>query len=172
MQRYPAPEIKQRALALLEKAQSSDRQAVYEKYLPALRLEGDRDSGEAIFGEVCAECHKIGDAGDEVGPDLLGLTTRYKEQLLADILIPNQAVETGYEEYVVETADGRSLSGVIAEETPTSITIRRAKAEQDTVLRRNVESMYSLSLSPMPEDLEKSISVQGMADLIAYIKGL
>ena len=172
LQRYPAPEIKQRALALLEKAQSSDRQAVYEKYLPALRLEGNRDSGEAIFGEVCAECHKIGDAGDEVGPDLLGLTTRYKEQLLADILIPNQAVETGYEEYVVETADGRSLSGVIAEETPTSITIRRAKAEQDTVLRRNVESMYSLSLSPMPEDLEKSISVQGMADLIAYIKGL
>ncbi len=112
------------------------------------------------------------DAGDEVGPDLLGLTTRYKEQLLADILIPNQAIETGYEEYVVETVDGRSLSGVIAEETPTSITIRRAKAEQDTVLRRNIESMYSVSLSPMPEDLEKSSSVQGMADLIAYIKGL
>ena len=142
------------------------------KYLPALRLEGDRDSGAAIFGEVCAECHKIGDAGHEVGPDLLGLTTRYKEQLLADILIPNQAVETGYEEYVVETVDGRSLSGVIAEETPTSITIRRAKGEQDTVLRGNVESMYSLSLSAMPEDLEKSIGLQGMADLIAYIKGL
>ena len=172
LQRYPVPEIKRRALALLEQAQGSDRQAVYEKYLPALRLEGDRDSGAAIFGEVCAECHKIGDVGHEVGPDLLGLTTRYKEQLLADILIPNQAVETGYEEYVVETVDGRSLSGVIAEETPTSITIRRAKGEQDTVLRRNVESMYSLSLSPMPEDLEKSISVQGMADLIAYMKGL
>ena len=172
LERYPAPEIKQRALALLEEAQGSDRQAVYENYLPALRLEGDRESGAAIFREVCAECHKIGDAGHEVGPDLLSLTTRFKEQLLADILIPNQAIETGYEEYVVETADGRSLSGVIAEETSTSITIRRAKGEQDTVLRGNVESMYSLSLSPMPEDLEKSISVQGMADLIAYIKGL
>ena len=172
LQRYPVPAIKQRALVLLEKAQGPDRQAVFEKYLPALRLEGKPGAGAAIFEEVCAECHKIGDMGHEVGPDLLGLTTRFKEQLLADILIPNQALETGYEEYVVETVDGRSLSGVIAEETPTSITIRRAKGEQDTVLRRNVESMYSLSLSPMPEDLEKSISVQGMADLIAYIKGL
>ena len=116
--------------------------------------------------------HKIGDEGHEVGPDLMAVTTRYKEVLLADILMPNQAVETGYEEYLVDTVDGQSLSGVIAKQTPTTLTIRRAKGEEDTVLRKNVESMYSLSVSPMPEDLDQAVDQQGMADLIAYVKNL
>ncbi len=86
--------------------------------------------------------------------------------------MPNQSVETGFEEYLVDTVDGRSLSGIIAKETPTTVTIRRAKGEEDTILRGNVETMYSLSVSPMPEDLEQTIDVQGMADLIAYLKAL
>ena len=102
----------------------------------------------------------------------MAVTTRYKEVLLADILMPNQAVETGYEEYLVDTVDGQSLSGVIAKQTPTTLTIRRAKGEEDTVLRKNVKSMYSLSVSPMPEDLDQAVDQQGMADLIAYIKNL
>ena len=172
LRRYPVAEIKERAIALLEQAQGEDRQAVYERYLPALRLAGDTGRGLEIFRESCAECHKVGDLGHEVGPDLLSLTTRYKEVFLADILMPNQSVETGFEEYLVDTVDGRSLSGIIAKETPTTVTIRRAKGEEDTILRGNVKSMYSLSVSPMPEDLEKTIGVQGMADLIAYLKGL
>ena len=128
--------------------------------------------GLEIFRESCAECHRVGDLGHEVGPDLLSLTTRYKEVFLADILMPNQSVETGFEEYLVNTVDGRSLSGIIAKETPTTVTIRRAKGEEDTILRGNVKSMYSLSVSPMPEDLEETISVQDMADLIAYLKAL
>ena len=66
----------------------------------------------------------------------------YKEVFLADILMPNQSVETGFEEYLVNTVDGRSLSGIIAKETPTTVTIRRAKGEEDTILRGNVKSMY------------------------------
>jgi putative heme-binding domain-containing protein len=102
----------------------------------------------------------------------MSVTSRYKEVLLADILMPNQAVETGYVEYLIETNDGLSISGVIARETPTTVTVRRARGEEDTILRSNVKSLYSLSLSPMPEDVEKTISLQGMADLIAYIKNL
>ena len=172
LRRYPLTEIKERALALLEQAQGEDRQAVYESYLPALRLASDMGRGREIFRESCAECHKVGEMGHEVGPDLLPLTTRYKEVFLADILMPNQSVETGFEEYLVETVDGRSISGVIAKETPTTVTIRRAKGEEDTILRGNVKSMYSLSVSPMPEDLEQTIDVQGMADLIAFLKSL
>jgi putative heme-binding domain-containing protein len=135
-------------------------------------LTGDPEHGRRIFQDACSDCHKIGDHGHEVGPDLMSVTARYKEVLLADILIPNQAVETGYEEYLVETVDGQSLSGIIANQTPTTLTIRRAKGEEDTVLRKNVKSMYSLSVSPMPEDVEQNVDVQGMADLIAYVKSL
>ena len=164
--------IKAKAQAVLGENSFGSRKAVFEKYLPAIRATGNPAGGSRVFERACAECHKLGKVGYEVGPDLRTVTTRYKEALLADILIPNQAIETGYEEYLIETTDGRTLSGVLARETPTSLTLRRAKGEEDTVLRTNVKELRSLSVSPMPEDLEKSITVEEMAALIAYLKNL
>lgn len=166
------PEIRERARKLLADAGGKDRQAVYERYLAVLQMTGHADRGKPVFDRVCAECHKIGASGHAVGPDLLSVTAKYKEVLLADILMPNQAIEAGYEEYMVETRDGRQITGVLARETPTSLTLRRAKGEEDTVLRSSVRTVRSLAVSPMPDDLEKSITVEQMADLIAYVKSL
>ena len=135
-------------------------------------MNGDPARGKRVFERTCSECHKIGNVGFEVGPDLRTVTTHYKETLLADILIPNQNIESGYEEYLVDTTDGRQISGILAKETPTTLTLRRRKGEEDTILRSSVKALRSLSVSPMPEDLEKSITVPEMADLIAYIKAL
>ncbi len=168
---YNDPAVRAKAAAILKDPQA-DRKRVYEKYLPAITAKGNPERGQKVFERVCSECHKIGNIGAEVGPDLRTVTKRYKEALLADILMPNQNIEGGYEEYLVETTDGRELTGILAKETPTTLTLRRRKGEQDTVLRSAVKEMRSLSVSPMPEDLEKSISVSEMADLIAYIKSL
>jgi putative heme-binding domain-containing protein len=170
--RHADPEIKARAEKVLAEASGGERRQVYEKYLPAIRLEGNPQRGRPIFERACAECHKAGDTGYDLGPDLKGVVTRYKEALLADILMPNERIEGGYEEYEVETTDGRTLTGVLAKETATTLTLRRAKGQEDTILRSSVKGLRSLSVSPMPEDLEKGVSVQEMADLIAYVKSL
>ena len=60
----------------------------------------------------------------------------------------------------------------MAEQTPTTLTLRRAKGEQDTILRSNVAELRSLGVSSMPDDVEKDISVEAMGDLLAYIKSL
>ena len=150
----------------------NERQAVYEKYRPALAYEGNVESGKEVFRDVCSECHRVGDMGSEVGPDLLTVVIRNRETLMTDILIPNESIEAGYEEYLLETNDGRSITGVMAAETPETVTLRRAKGEEDTIRRSNIASLRSLSVSPMPEDIEQGISVQGMADLLAYLKSL
>jgi putative heme-binding domain-containing protein len=91
---------------------------------------------------------------------------------MADILMPNLNIESGYEEYLVEGPDGQMITGILAKETPTSITLRRRKGEEDTILRSSIRTMRTLSVSPMPEDLDKNVSIEQMADLIAYIKSL
>jgi putative membrane-bound dehydrogenase-like protein len=166
------PSIESLAHSLLGEAAQSDRKAVYNRYLPALSRKGDPQKGRKVYERVCSECHKLGDTGSEVGPDLRTVTTHYKEALMADILMPNLNIESGYEEYLVEGADGQTITGILAKETPTSITLRRRKGEEDTVLRSSIKSMRSLSVSPMPEDLDKNVSIEQMADLIAYIKSL
>ena len=164
--------IRARAEALFGESARNDRQAVYEKYRPALAYEGNVESGKEVFRDVCSECHRVGDMGSEVGPDLLSVVIRNRETLMTDILIPNESIEAGYEEYLLETNDGLSVTGVMAAETSETVTLRRAKGEQDTIRRANIASLRSLSVSPMPEDIEQSISVQGMADLLAYLKSL
>lgn len=170
--RHADARIRERAEALFGESARNERQAVYEKYRPALAYEGNEENGKTVFRQVCSECHKVGNMGSEVGPDLLSVVIRNKETLMTDILIPNESIEAGYEEYLLETNDGRSVTGVMAAETPETVTLRRAKGEEDTIRRSNIASLRSLSVSPMPEDIEQSISVQGMADLLAYLKSL
>jgi putative heme-binding domain-containing protein len=168
----PDPEIGQKAKILLVDSSDNDRKAVFEKYKPALRLPGNPEHGKQIFNEVCSKCHKIGSMGYEVGPDLLSVTGRPKGQLMTDILMPNLNLEDGYEEYLAQTTDGRLITGVISKQNPMAVTLRRAKGEEDTILRSNITNLRSLSLSPMPEDLEKGINLEGMADLLAFLKSL
>jgi putative heme-binding domain-containing protein len=70
---------------------------------------------------------------------------------------------------VVVTADGRTASGLVAEESATSITLRRKEGVQETILRRDVEEFVSTGKSLMPEGLEKTVGAQELADLIAFI---
>jgi putative membrane-bound dehydrogenase-like protein len=165
------PEIKKMAQSVLGEVEA-DRQKIFEKYLPSLTAKGDPGKGKQVFGKACLDCHVLEGQGHAVGPDLLSVTTQHKEALLASILIPNQAIETGYEEYLVETKDGRSVTGLLAKDSPAAITLRRAKGEEDVVLRANIASIRSLNVSPMPNDLEQNMSVADMADLISYLKNV
>jgi putative heme-binding domain-containing protein len=90
---------------------------------------------------------------------------------LTSILDPNREVSPNYLEYIVTTHDGRTTSGVIVAETVTGVTLRRAGGAEETVLRRDIEEMAGTNRSLMPEGLEQSVSVQEMADLLAFLLG-
>ena len=62
------------------------------------------------------------------------------------------------------------MTGLLAEETETSVTLRRAEGTEDKVLRSNIDELVSSGLSLMPEGLEKQINHQQMADVIRYLR--
>jgi putative heme-binding domain-containing protein len=106
----------------------------------------------------------------EVGPDLLSaLKTKTREGLVIDILDPSREVDPRYINYVVTTKDGRVLTGMIAVESPSSITLRRAEKAEDTVLRNQIDEIQATAKSLMPDELEKQLSKQDLADVIAYL---
>ena len=75
-------------------------------------------------------------------------------------------------EYVVATADGQVISGVVAGETPTAVTLRGPENKTVTVLRVDIEDIHSTGKSLMPEGLEAQINRQEMADLLAYLRAV
>ena len=88
------------------------------------------------------------------------------------MLDPNREVNPAYLNYVVLTADGLTLTGMIASETATSLTLKRAEGQGDTVLRTEVDELVNTGKSIMPEGLERTLSKQDLADVIEYLMGL
>jgi putative membrane-bound dehydrogenase-like protein len=162
--------IRKRAIQVLSASTPRERWQVLQTYRAALARPGDVARGRAVFQKHCASCHRVAGIGTNVGPDISDLRTKSPEQLLHDILLPNAAIDGNYVQYVVTTRSGRTLTGIIAAESPTSITLKRAENQTDTVLRSEIEEIQSTGLSLMPEGLEKEITIEQMADLLAFLK--
>jgi putative heme-binding domain-containing protein len=139
-------------------------------YLAVPRLKGDPGHGATVFDRECKTCHKVGERGFALGPDLTGSPSGDAAALLANILDPNANVLPNYVQYLVIDQNGRTYSGIIAAETATSLTLRRGEGAQDTILRAQIAEMNSTGLSLMPEGFEKTISEPEMADLVAFLR--
>jgi putative membrane-bound dehydrogenase-like protein len=170
LRQHADPAVRQRALKLLAGQVTAARQKVVDSYRPALDLKADPARGKVVFQKTCATCHRLEGVGTEVGPDLLSaLRTKTPESLLVDILDPSREVDPRYLEYVVTTTAGRVVTGMIAAETASSLTLRRAEKAEDTMLRGQIESIQATARSLMPDGLEMQLSRQDLADLVAYL---
>jgi putative heme-binding domain-containing protein len=148
----------------------ASRADVLAAYKDVLQLPGDATRGKAVFGKICATCHQFGGTGFAIGPNLAAMRNRGPDAILTNVLAPNQEVNPQFVNYVVVTTDGRQLTGIIAAETATSVTLQRAENQSDTVLRIDIEELRGTGVSLMPEGLEKQIDQQTMADLLEYLK--
>jgi putative heme-binding domain-containing protein len=150
----------------------TNREKTVTAYHDVLQLQGDPTRGGSAFGANCARCHMPRQHGGRVGPDLSGINNKTKEELLTDILDPNYAIEPRFINYVMTTKDGYVYDGVIANETPGSLSLRGGSEERDhTVLRRNIADVRPSKLSLMPEGFEQTLSKQDLADIISYLRG-
>jgi putative heme-binding domain-containing protein len=185
--RQKTPALAERIAKLIGDGSSSNRKEVIEKYLVAMGIKerdlpspggaklapllaGDATRGSKIYETTCMVCHKFADKGNDVGPHLGTIKAWTAEQLVTNILDPNREVSPNFALYLVETNDGRTLSGLITSETAGNLTLKRADGGTDTVLRSEIKSLTSPGISLMPEGLEAAITPQQMADLIAYLK--
>jgi putative heme-binding domain-containing protein len=164
-------EIKRLAGVLFGKESNRSRRQVLEEYRDVIAMKGDPRRGVAVFDRVCKGCHKVDERGYALGPDLTGSASADASALLANILDPNAQVLPNYIQYTVVDHDGRTASGMIAAENATGLTLRRAEGVEETILRTRIAEMTSTGQSLMPEGLEKTISKNEMADLIAYLRG-
>lgn len=147
------------------------RREVIERFQPALSVRGDRGRGQALFDKLCAVCHRFGERGGDVGPNLAGLRHRSAADILTQILDPNREVAPEFAQYELELADGTVLSGIIAAETAGGLTLKRADGTRQSVAREAIARMTSGGLSLMPEGLEAGLAPPDMADLLAFLLG-
>jgi putative membrane-bound dehydrogenase-like protein len=161
--------LQQRAIKLIGEASKANRDEVVRRFRPALEMSGDIQRGKTVFQQRCQSCHRLGNDGFAVGPDLAGARGGGKEKLLVNILDPNREVPPNYFGYVVDTKEGDSYTGLIVNETASSVTIRQPLGTELVVARSQIAKMQALKLSLMPEGLEEGLTNQDLADLVDFI---
>ncbi len=147
------------------------RRKVIERYRPALTMKGNTAQGKVVFTKNCAACHRVGEVGKAIGPNLVAMRNRGAEAVLVNVLDPNREVNPQFTGYHLTTRDGDHHTGMILAESTTSITLLRGDGTSITVLRAELDVIRRTSLSFMPDGLEKAINVQQMADLLAFLLG-
>ena len=100
---------------------------------------------------IAHACHRWGDRGQAIGPDLASITDRLPETMLVAILDPNRAVEARYKSYTATTQEGLSYTGIVTLESDTSITLTLADGKQQSLLRSEIEELTTGGKSLMPE---------------------
>ncbi|OYW13330.1 MAG: hypothetical protein B7Z55_17030, partial [Planctomycetales bacterium 12-60-4] len=163
------PTIRNRARQVLEAA-SAARNTVLAAYAPVLTMAADPSRGRLVFEKQCTTCHRVGDRGVNVGPDIGDTRTKTPDALLTAILDPNRAVDNNSFAYSVLTDSGKAYTGIIISETSSAITLKQAEGKTETILRSEIEELRNTGLSLMPVGFEKTIPPEQMADLISFLK--
>jgi putative membrane-bound dehydrogenase-like protein len=169
---HPNTAIRTQARKVLAAEIAGDRSAVIKKYRPAISETGQIANGHKLYTKHCASCHQVGKEGKKVGPELVSVKNKSPEDLLIAIMDPNRESQANFLSYSIVTDEGRVLTGIITGETATAVTLRKAKGEEEIILRSQIDIMKSNGISLMPAGLEKELKPEDINDLIAFIKSL
>ena len=168
---HPDASIRTTAAALFGGNVSANRKEVAEQYSAALAMDGSAVRGAALFEKSCSKCHRINGVGQNVGPDISDTRARARDALLYDILDPNRRVDPQFTECIVVTTDGRLFNGLLIAEASESITLRQPEGREQIIPRNEIDEIKSSGRSLMPEGIERDVTVEQMADVLAFLKG-
>jgi putative heme-binding domain-containing protein len=135
---------------------------------------GDIRRGQAVFNSTktsCIACHTIGYVGGKIGPDLTRIgSIRQERDLLESILFPSASFVRSFEPLTVRTKDGQVFNGVPKKDAPDEIVLILAADKEQRIAREDVDEVQPGKVSIMPAGLDKQLSEQELADLIAFLR--
>ncbi len=163
---------------------------LFERFLPAhlrvvrlgtnvdinalLAMKGDAGRGRELYfnesGITCKQCHRIGDTGPQVGPDLSGNgAKRTGQEILHSILDPSAKIEETYRGYVALLNDGQVISGLKQSETDRFVHLVDAQGKVHSLRQDDIEALKPMDKSLMPDRLLENLTAQQAADLLAFL---
>jgi putative heme-binding domain-containing protein len=174
MKTYPDPRISQlmRKHCTQERVPTtSEMQEQIQKCAALVRSgSGNPYEGRKLFTMSCALCHRLFGQGAQIGPDLTPYKRDDLENMLLNIVNPSAEIREGYETYLINTKDGRTLSGFLADKDLRVVVLRGLDGVNQVLPRDQITEMKSTGVSLMPQGLLTPLNEQQLRDLFAYLQ--
>ncbi len=130
---------------------------------------GKATAGKATFAARCANCHKLFGEGLEIGPELTGYERQNLDFWIDGIVNPSLEIREGYGNYVATMKDGRKVIGVMADQTPRTVSLKDLAGQVSVLDRAEIESLEASPISLMPPGLLSGLDDKELRDLFAYL---
>jgi putative heme-binding domain-containing protein len=142
----------------------------------ALSRAGNAERGRALFLDAeksqCLKCHRLGERGERIGPELTGIGSRFSRIHLAESIIePSRAIAPSYESLVIELSDGRLVTGVRVAETEKMFTIADNQGVQHVITKSDIAAETRSPQSTMPTNFAERLTEEEFVDLISFLAG-
>jgi len=133
--------------------------------------QGNAELGRNIFVRAkCVQCHRVGDEGQSVGPELTGIAGRFsKREILESILYPSHTISNQYASKKVLTLDGQAFTGMLTETGNQTLQLRDSNNQLLVIKEEQVDQILPSSSSIMPAGLLDDSSLQEISDLMSYL---
>lgn len=135
---------------------------------------GDIRRGQIVFNGTkasCLTCHQMGYVGGKVGPELSSIgKIRAERDLLESIVYPSASFVRSYEPFLVATKGGTQFNGFVKDDGRDDVVLATSATEVVRIPRSEIEEMRPGSVSIMPAGLDQQLSIQDLADLVAFLK--
>jgi putative heme-binding domain-containing protein len=138
---------------------------------------GDAARGRELYfnlaGVQCKNCHRIGEMGGTVGPELDHVGKKFdRAQMLESLLDPSKVIEPKYKAYSLQTTAGKTHVGQLVDRTADEVVLKDAEGKEIRVAAADVESLTLLTRSLMPDQLLRDMTPRQAADLLEYLESL
>jgi len=121
-----------------------------------------------VYTKNCAACHKLFGEGGNIGPELTGSQRANLDYVLENMLDPSAVVPREYQVSIITTENGRTLTGIIKEETERALTVQ-TQNEVVIIPKNEIESRRQSNLSMMPEGMMERMTNEEVRDLVGYL---
>jgi putative heme-binding domain-containing protein len=133
---------------------------------------GDAAAGRPLFEKQCANCHRFGGIGKDVGPDLTTITSRFKKSdVLESILWPSKVISDQYQAEMIELTNGKVVTGVLVRESAAAVLIRTGESPDKPIAvpKAQIANRTPSTVSLMPEGLLDGLTHEQIANLLAFM---
>ena len=135
---------------------------------PKLLAKANPGNGRRVFLKTCQNCHLLFGTGGQIGPDITGSNRANLDYILENMLDPSAIVGRDYQMTVVALRDGRTISGLLKQESDSALTIQTIN-DKVVVPKSEIEERSLSSVSMMPERQLDPMTKDEVRDLIAYL---
>jgi putative heme-binding domain-containing protein len=129
----------------------------------------DPRKGEAVFEKTCAPCHRLGEKGKKIGPELAGIGLRGADRLLEDILDPSRNVDRAFSTTVVVLRNNLVRTGLLLNEEGEVLVLADSEGKEVRIPRADVKNRELSLVSPMPANVAETVPEADFYDLLAFL---